>query len=96
MKTAFKTLLTEQQLRQLIREELKSVISGEDVNIGGDNESGFITIDQAVEYLKMSKSAIYKLTMSGDIPKHKKGRRLLFVKSELAEWVKSGMDDSKE
>lgn len=92
MKTAFKTLLTEQQLRQLIRDEIKSVISGEDSNVGGDNETGFITIDQAAEYLKMSKSAIYKLTMSGDIPKHKNGRRLLFTKVELAEWVKAGLE----
>lgn len=38
-------------------------------------------------YLKMSRSSIYKMTSSNDIPHYKNGRRLYFKKSEIDEWI---------
>ena len=88
MKTAFKTLLTEQDLRRIIREEVRAVLSGEDQQIGGNSEEGFIDVNQAAEFLKTKPGTIYQQVHKKIIPFHKPGGRVLFKKSELAEWVR--------
>lgn len=87
MKKTVKTSYSDQEFRQLIREELKAVLTGEDSVIAGNDKEGFLSMDQAAEYLKISKSKIYKHTMDNTIPFKKNGRRLLFKKSELADWI---------
>jgi excisionase family DNA binding protein len=44
-------------------------------------------IKELSAYLKNSRSAIYKMTSSNDIPHYKSGKRLYFKKSEIDEWV---------
>ncbi len=39
------------------------------------------------EYLKLSVSAIYKLTSTSEIPHYKSGKRLYFKKKEIDEWI---------
>ena len=39
------------------------------------------------EYLKLSVSAIYKLTSTSEIPHYKSGKRLYFKKEEIEEWI---------
>jgi excisionase family DNA binding protein len=39
------------------------------------------------EYLKLSVSAIYKLTSTSEIPHYKSGKRLYFKKEEIDEWI---------
>lgn len=87
MKKTVKTSYTDQEFRQLIREELKAVLTGQDEVIAGDGDEGYLNMDQVADYLKISKSKIYKHTMDNTIPFKKNGRRLLFKKSELIEWV---------
>jgi len=81
MEKVFQTTLTEQELRQLIREEVEAanqrVINAAD---------GFIDINGAAEYLKLKASYIYQLVHKTDIPFHKSGKKLLFKKSELESW----------
>ena len=49
----------------------------------------FLTIDQAAEFISLSKSAIYKRVMDKSIPFHRSGRRLLFKKDELIKHIES-------
>ena len=88
MKKTVKTSYTDQEFRQLIREELKAVLTGQDELIAVNENEGFLSMDQAAEFLKISKSKIYKHTMNKTIPFHKSGRRVLFKKTELANWIK--------
>ena len=44
-------------------------------------------IKDLAEYLKMSVSAIYKLTSSSEIPHYKSGKRLYFKKEDINEWI---------
>ena len=59
------------------------------------NDNGTITItevlnlNQAAEYVSLSKSAIYKKTSERNIPHFKKGKKLYFKKSELDAWLTS-------
>jgi len=61
-----------------------------------------LTLNEAAQYLDISKSYIYKLTCSNKIPHFKpQGKRLYFAKSELDSWlmrnpVKSTTDIEQE
>ena len=50
----------------------------------------WLNIDQAAEYLHVSKSWIYKRTMDGKIPFYKIGKKLAFRRSELNEYISMG------
>lgn len=44
-------------------------------------------LNQASEYVSLSKSAIYKKTSERNIPHFKKGKKLYFKRSELDVWL---------
>lgn len=50
----------------------------------------WLTSDQAAEYLKCGRRRIFNLVSEKRVPVHREGVRLLFLKSELDEWIKSG------
>ena len=54
-------------------------------------ESSIVTeifnLNQAAEYLSLSKSAIYKKTSEREIPHFKQGKKLYFKRSELDDWL---------
>ena len=45
---------------------------------------------EVAAYLKMGKSAIYKLTMDRQLPHYKQGKRLYFRKEEIDNWINKG------
>jgi excisionase family DNA binding protein len=44
-------------------------------------------LNQAAEYVSLSKSAIYKKTSERNIPHFKQGKKLFFKRSELDDWL---------
>lgn len=53
----------------------------------------FISFQEACDYLGFSKSALYKLSSAGMIPRYKPtGKKLMFLRSELEAWVRGGSD----
>lgn len=66
------------------------------------NDNGTVTItevlnlNQAAEYVSLSKSAIYKKTSERNIPHFKKGKKLYFKKSELDLWLTSMKISTKD
>lgn len=54
------------------------------------NEKEFLTAKETANYLGMALSYLYKLTASKSIPFYAPtGKRLLFKKAELNEWIES-------
>lgn len=51
------------------------------------SEPGLLTIDQAAEFLCLSKSTIYKMTAERTIPHFKLSKRVYFKPQDLEEWV---------
>lgn len=51
-----------------------------------DTES-ILTIDELAEYLKISKSSLYKLAQAGKIPGQKVGRHWRFRKKSINQWL---------
>lgn len=70
----------EQKLRAIVRDEVASLSSPQ----------GFLRIEQAADFLGVSKAALYKLTQQGKVPFHKLGSRVLFDPAELREHILSG------
>jgi len=59
-------------------------------------EDEILNIDQAAEFLKISKSTLYTLTSQKRIPHFKKGKKLYFKLSELLLWIESGKKMTQE
>jgi excisionase family DNA binding protein len=55
---------------------------------GEGNKEHFLTADEAADFLRVSRSWIFKLTSARAIPHIHMGRRVLFDREELYEWAK--------
>ena len=49
-----------------------------------------MTIKEAATFLNLAPYTIYGMVSRGEVPVNKKGKKLMFLKSELIDWVKSG------
>ncbi|RKD90417.1 helix-turn-helix domain-containing protein [Mangrovibacterium diazotrophicum] len=49
---------------------------------------GTLTLTQAAEFTGLSKSTLYKLTASANIPHYKCGKIIYFDREELEAWMK--------
>jgi len=47
----------------------------------------YLNVDELAEYIKLSKSTIYKGTMSHRIPHIKAGKKLLFSQEAIDQWL---------
>lgn len=63
--------------------------------MGVDTES-ILTIDELAEYLKISKSTLYKLAQAGKIPVQKVGRHWRFHKDAVDQWLRVSSPDKKK
>lgn len=50
----------------------------------------WMTADQAADYIAAPVSRVRKLTMTGELPHHRDGRRVLYRRDELDTFVRSG------
>jgi len=54
-----------------------------------------MTMDELAEYLKISKSTLYKLAQDDKLPGTKIGKRWRFHKDAVDEWVKHGLEPKR-
>lgn len=78
-------------LAEQITENIKKAINPSN----SSNEGVFMNIDETAKLINLSKFTIYSLVHQNNIPFHKKGKRLYFLKSEILDWLKSGKRQSK-
>lgn len=52
-----------------------------------EKQESVLTIIELAEYLKISKSTLYKLVQEGKIPGQKVGRHWRFLKSRIDRWL---------
>lgn len=55
----------------------------------GRQSERWLTVPGAAEHTGYSPHTIYKLKNKGEIPFHQRGKKLLFLESELNEWIES-------
>lgn len=80
---------TKEEFLDLLKESMRDIEEGKatertQVVIQPDP---ILTIDEAVSYLKLSKSTLYGYTSKGIMPHFKQGKRVLFRKSQLDQWL---------
>jgi len=54
-----------------------------------DLSDSFLNVDEACELLRIKKSWLYQNHQHFGVPSHKIGRKLVFKRSELVDWVSS-------
>jgi excisionase family DNA binding protein len=82
----FKVEMPEEAFSEIIKKELQYFFSQNKVQ-KQEEKNEILTIKEACELLSCSKSLIYKLTSSRQIPHSKRGKKLYFEKKNLLEWM---------
>ena len=54
-----------------------------------------MSIEELAEYLKISKSTLYKLAQEGGLPGQKVGKHWRFHRDVIDRWLASRLDDGK-
>lgn len=84
MENVIISALTQDQIRQIFRDEIENFFSIRET-IADDK---MLTIEQASDLLKLKIATIYTLHSRGEIPAHKRGKRLFFSTKDLNQWLK--------
>ena len=85
------TQLSVDDLKAIIREELKSYFMANPLNTKGSIPTDdFINIDQAAEFLRITKATIYSKVSRRELPSMKRGKRLFFSKEDLKGYLRKG------
>ncbi len=82
--------MTEADLRSLIKQSLTEVFQNSSLLKSKEDMNEIFTIDQAANFLSLSKPTIYYYTSKNLIPFSKQGKRVFFSKSDLISWIKAG------
>ena len=61
-----------------------------------DTPSEIMSLDELADYLKVSKSTLYKLVQQGGIPGQKVGKQWRFHKSAVDDWLRSNPQHLRE
>jgi len=83
------TTISKKEIKQLIEGAVQKAIL-ENQNLADDQNSSFIDVNQAADFLGIAKSTLYGKCCNLLIPHFKKGKKLYFDKVELLDWLKSG------
>ena len=62
--------------------------------LAAPNRSPWLSAPEAAEHIGAPLSRIRKLTMTGEIPAHRDGRRVLYRRDELDRYVRDGGAES--
>jgi excisionase family DNA binding protein len=58
------------------------------------NENDFLNVTQAARLLNLAEATVYEKTSLKKIRHYKKGKRILFKRSDLIEWMETGTIDA--
>ena len=88
--------LTVNELKTLIENTITNKLDSIGDNQKNESEDEIIDVTQACNLLCYSRPTIYALVEKREIPYYKIGRKILFSKNELIEWLKSGRRKTKK
>jgi excisionase family DNA binding protein len=78
------------ELPDIVLERLADLIAARINVMAPDSASPWLTAAQAARYLGCSVSRVRTLTLAGELPHHRDGRRPLYNRDELDEYVRAG------
>jgi excisionase family DNA binding protein len=87
-------MITAEGLKSLSDQITEKVIKA--INVSKfSNEIVFMNIEETAKLINLTKPTVYGLVHQKNIPFHKKGKKLYFLKSEILTWIQSGKRQSK-
>ncbi|RZK13116.1 MAG: DNA-binding protein [Flavobacterium sp.] len=89
-------LLTEEQLLNLLKKALRSVLQEGALNHAPQPSTGPLTLKEASLYLNLSPSTLYRYTSQRLIPHHKPGKILYFLREDLDHWLQQNRQLTQE
>jgi excisionase family DNA binding protein len=82
------TQLTEEDLREMIRQELTDFFKDKICSKAESQKDGeYLNVTQAAEFLGLTKQTIYFYIKTAILPSYKFGKRVFFKKSEILEYI---------
>lgn|GEM_PF-4850854 len=57
-----------------------------------ESEPDFLVLSEAAEYMRVSTATLYKLALARKVPCTRVGRKYIFSRDRLAEWLSANID----
>ncbi|MBI5538923.1 MAG: helix-turn-helix domain-containing protein [Bacteroidia bacterium] len=89
------TQLSVQEVRNMLREEVKKALK-ESPQLQGNQLPEYLTIQELSEMINLAVPSIYGMVHRKQIPYVKRGKKLIFEKSQIEEWLKNGRHKTKQ
>ena len=89
MKELILTTYTREELLELIKEAVRSELSQFSPNTNNQTDKPF-TIEEASEFLNLTKATLYSKVSRREIPVMKRGKKLYFSMSDLNAYLQKG------
>ncbi len=86
-------MINRKELKAIIREVLEEYFAAQAIQVT-NNE--FIDVGQAAALLNLATATIYEKTSRKQLPYYKKGKKVMFKRSESMEWMESGKIPSED
>jgi hypothetical protein len=84
------TSLKKDELKSLIEESIRTVLSEKPEKSSSSDANNFLNVEEASVFLNLAKATLYSLSSTSKIPVIKKGKRLYFSKQSLIDWLNLG------
>lgn len=84
------TQLSVTEVRKMLREEVQAVIKDFQLPKPVEEINELLSIQQVAKFINMAVPTVYGLVHFKKIPHIKRGKRLIFEKKQIIEWLQSG------
>jgi excisionase family DNA binding protein len=89
------TQLSIQEIRNMLREEVRNALN-ESIQTKVKQSPEYLTVQELSEMINLAVPSIYGMVHRKQIPYVKRGKKLIFEKSQIEEWLKNGRHKTKQ
>ncbi len=89
------TQISIQEIRNILREEVRTAMK-DFANSSTSQNPEYLSIEDVSKMLNLAIPSIYGLVHRKQIPYIKRGKKLIFEKTKIEEWLKNGRRKTKE
>ena len=87
--------ISKEEIKQLIEQTISRAMQNQ-LQQKPEPSVAFLNVEQAAEFIGITKATLYRKCSGKLIPYNKKGKRLYFDQKELIKWLKSGKRKTME
>ena len=84
----FKVGIDRRELKIFLKEVIKEVLNEREAK--SDTQQVILNVAEAADFLRIAITTLYEKTSGKSIPHFKRGRKLLFYKKDLEDWLQEG------